>query len=391
MDRKKLSIGITCYPTFGGSGVIATEIGKAMAKRGHRVHFICSAVPGRLTRFEENIYFHEVEVVDYPVFNHTPYSLSLASKQVEVATFERLDILHVHYAVPHATSAYLAKQVLGELAPKVITTLHGTDITLVGNNRSYLPITRFSIFQSDAVTVPSQYLRLATYDKLNLSTNKPIEVIPNFVDIDLFKPLEPGSDTTSLLKPILGACPKSTGMKVLTHTSNFRPVKRVGDVIRIFNLVQQELNAKLVLIGDGPERSNAESLVRELKIEDRVCFLGKLDSFVDVLQRSDLFLLPSETESFGLAALEAMSCGVPVISSNVDGLPEVVVEDVTGHLCELGDVQTMARKAVALLKDQVRHKAFSEASRKRAVTEFEENKLCDQYEEYYYRVVAGRA
>lgn len=385
MTEKPLRIGITCYPTFGGSGVIATEIGMAMARRGHRVHFICYDVPGRLQRFTENIFFHEVEVHDYPLFTYPPYSLSLASKMVEVSTYERLDILHVHYAVPHATSAYLAGEILGDKAPRIITTLHGTDITLVGNERSYLPITRFSIAESDGVTAPSRYLQLATYDKLNLSTDIPIEVIPNFVDTNRFVPAQ--EDQKRMLAPLIGSCPISGNIKILSHVSNFRPVKRVCDVIRVFANIQKQLPAHLMLVGDGPERSRAEALTRELGISEKVCFLGKQENFLQVLQCSDLFLLPSESESFGLAALEAMSCGVPVIASNTQGLPEVVTDGETGYLADVGDVEKMAERGLMLLLDKGAHQRFSNAARQRVLTQFDEDTIVSQYEEYYFRVL----
>ena len=385
--KEKLSIGITCYPTFGGSGVVATEIGKGMAERGHKVHFICSAIPRRLTSFTENIFFHEVEVSDYPLFTYTPYSLSLASKMVEVIQYQKLDLLHAHYAVPHATSAFLAREVSGERAPKVITTLHGTDITLVGNDRSYLPITRFSIYKSDGVTTPSEYLRRATYDKLNLSSQTDIEVIPNFVDTEFFSPADP--DSMAPIKAIIGACPIATGTKILTHVSNFRPVKRLPDVVKIFAAVKEKQRAHLILIGDGPERSATERLVRELGLEESVCFLGKQESFVEILKRSDLFLLPSETESFGLAALEALSCGVPVVASNIHGIPEVVRNGETGVLADVGDVDAMAEGALKLLTDADLWSRYSKAARDAAVHYFNRDKIISQYESYYRRVLKG--
>lgn len=384
MTRKPLRIGITCYPTFGGSGVIATEIGMAMARQGHRVHFVCYDVPRRLDRFQDNVFFHEVEVHDYPLFVYPPYPLSLTSKMVEVATFEKLDLLHVHYAVPHATSAYLAKQVLGASAPKIITTLHGTDITLVGNERSYLPITRFSIVESDGITAPSHYLKHATYDKLNVSTEVPIEVIPNFVDTDRFCPLP--SDAPRTLSHLLGTCLMTD--KVITHVSNFRPVKRIPDVIRIFAKIQAEVPSRLMLIGDGPERSGAERLARELGIHERVCFLGKQENFVPVLQQSDLFLLPSETESFGLAALEAMSCGVPVVASKVHGIPEVVDHGTTGFLADVGDVDEMAKFGIKVLRDEALHRSISTAARQVVLDNFTVDRLTTRYEDYYYRILA---
>ena len=381
---RPLKIGVVCYPTFGGSGVIASEIGMAMARRGHQVHFICLDFPRRLDRFMENIYFHEVVLQEYPLFAYPPYAIGLASKIVEVCTFEKLDILHVHYAVPHATSGYLACQVLGAAAPKLITTLHGTDITLVGNDRSYLPITRFSIEQSDGLTVPSQYLRNATYDKLNVATTKPIEVLPNFVDSKAFSPcsLANGKDM-ALLKGLKCA----SADKLIVHVSNFRPVKRIGDIIRIFAAARAKVPCGLVLIGDGPERSMAEELVRKLELTSSVCFLGKQESFAGVLASSDVFLLPSETESFGLAALEAMSCGVPVVATNIHGLPEVVVDGETGFLAPVGDVETMAARVVQILSDPALRKKMGQAARKRAVDKFDIETTIDSYERYYRQVL----
>lgn len=377
MIQKKLKIGITCYPTFGGSGVIATEIGMAMAQRGHSVHFICASVPMRLNRFMDNIYFHEVETRDYPLFISSQYALSLASKIVEVATYEKLDILHAHYAVPHATSAYLAKQILKDQSLKVITTLHGTDITLVGNDRSFLPITRFSIEQSNGVTAPSRFLKLATYDKLNVSTNFPIEVIPNFVDTDSFSPKCP-SEPCQLPKRF-----KKDSERILIHVSNFRAVKRVLDVVQIFNLVQKDVPAKLVFVGDGPDRSAAEALVHELKIADKVLFLGKLESFVDILRSSDVFILPSESESFGLAALEAMSCGVPVVGSNVAGIPEVVTNNKTGFLHPVADVSAMAQSVIEILTDKKLYNDLSINARNDSINRFSKDNIIDKYESYY--------
>lgn len=385
MTRTPLKIGITCYSTFGGSGVIATEIGMEMARRGHRVHFICLDVPRRLDRFMENVYFHEVVLHDYPLFPYPPYALGLASKMVEVCTYEELDVLHVHYAVPHATSAYLTAKMLAEKAPRVITTLHGTDITLVGYERSYLPITRFSIIESDGVTAPSQYLRLATYDKLNVPSSMPIEVIPNFVDTDRFKP----AARDELAKPQIAVRgkPCKPGEHTLVHVSNFRPVKRIQDVVRIFDIVNKQISSYLIFVGDGPERSPAETLVRDLGLSDRVCFLGKQESFVEVLQRADVFLLPSETESFGLAALEAQSCGVPVVASNVHGIPEVIVNGETGFLSDVGDVAEMAENALRILRDKALYRRMREAARDRAVRLFNRETMGDKYEEYYYKVL----
>lgn len=354
-----------------------------MAKRGHQVHFICYDIPRRLDRFLENVFFHEVEVHDYPLFVFPPYPLSLASKMVEVTTYAKLDTLHVHYAVPHATSAYLAKQILGKDAPKVITTLHGTDITLVGNDRSYLPITRFSINESDHVTVPSKYLRLATYDKLNLSPDTPIEVIANFVDTQKYSPADDRS--YEKLRQLLGGC--SPTEKIITHVSNFRTVKRIRDVVQIFAKVVTHVSCHLFLIGDGPERSGAEALVRELGLEEKVCFLGKQLDFIPMLQHTDVFLLPSESESFGLAALEAMSCGAPVVCTNVQGLPELVTHGVEGFLSDLGDIDAMAASTLRLLQDDDLRMKMSAAARDKAVTTYSEELLMNRYEEMYYRII----
>lgn len=384
MSKTSLRIGITCYPTFGGSGVVATEIGMEMARRGHKVHFICYDVPRRLDRYIENIFFHEVEVHENPLFRYPSYTLALTSKMVEVANYEKLDLFHVHYAIPHATSAYLARQILGQNAPKIITTLHGTDITLVGNERSHLPITRFSIMESDGVTVPSRFLKMATYDKLNVPSDLPISVIPNFVDTNAFSPSVAGKKRQ--IRCFLEGCPKVG--KVLIHVSNFRPVKRISDIISIFALVNKEVPAHLVLVGDGPERSGAEDQVHKLGLESRVSFVGKQESFVELLQGSDVFLLPSEHESFGLAALEAMSCGLPVVGSNAEGIPEVVDRE-TGFLSEVGDVNSMAQNVVRLLSDEALLRRMSANARTRVEQNFSRDMLIEQYERYYYSVLGN--
>lgn len=386
-----LSIGITCFPTYGGSGIIATEIGLAMARRGHRVHFICSDVPKRLERREQNVLFHGVEVSDYPLFRQgAPYGVALASKIVEVAQWdpEGLDVLHVHYAVPHATSAYLAAQVLGERAPKIVTTLHGTDITLVGRDPSFLPITRFSIQQSDAVSVPSEFLRDDTCRLLNVEPPNGIEVIPNFVDEQRFRPApardrEPIDDLFDCKGP--NCWPDET--ITLVHVSNFRPVKRVLDVVEVFARVASEAPARLVLIGDGPDRSTAEQRLRALGLYDRAVCLGKQRSFVDVLQQADVFLLPSQTESFGLAALEAQACGVPVVASQVGGLPEVITHDETGLLCPVGDVGAMAQAVLSLARAPARRLEMGRAARQRVLERFRHGPLIDRYEALYRRVL----
>ncbi|HEX9639154.1 MAG TPA: N-acetyl-alpha-D-glucosaminyl L-malate synthase BshA [Acidobacteriota bacterium] len=373
-----LRIGITCYPTYGGSGVIATELGTELARRGHRVHFISYALPRRLERYTENLFFHEVEINPYPLFEYPPYSLALASKMAEVAIYERLDVLHVHYAVPHATSAYLARAILRERSPWIVTTLHGTDITLVGNERSLLPITRLSIERSDAVTAVSQYLRAATYDKLNVNSDVPIEVIPNFVDTDVFQPTSASSMVCRLLQP---------GEKVLCHVSNFRPVKRILDVMAVFRNVARKLPARLLLVGDGPDRSAADRYAHEHGIADQVNALGKQDSISEILACADLLLLPSNTESFGLAALEAFACGVPVIGTRTGGLPELVEHGKVGYLAEIGDVESMSRFAIGLLEDEERHAAFGAAARALAVERYQTRSVVDAYESHYRAVL----
>jgi N-acetyl-alpha-D-glucosaminyl L-malate synthase BshA len=371
-----MRIGITCYPTYGGSGVVATELGKALAVRGHSIHFISYALPMRLSGFQDNIVYHEVEMSNYPLFDFPLYTLALSSKMVEVARYEKLDLLHCHYAIPHAASAYLAKQILGNHI-KVVTTLHGTDITLVGLEPSFLPVVKFSIEQSDGVTAVSRFLKEKT--QTNYGIEKEIEVIPNFIDTTKYKRL---TSDTFFLKGI------SEGQKVIAHTSNFRPVKRVADVIRIFNEVQKKIPSVLILIGDGPDRSQCEMLCREFGIQEKVRFLGKQVELVPILSTADLFLMPSQSESFGLSALEAMACEVPVISSSVGGLPELQVHGQTGYIAEFGDIDRMARYAIDLLTNPSKHKLFAEAARKRA-KEFESSKIISQYEQYYERVLAG--
>jgi N-acetyl-alpha-D-glucosaminyl L-malate synthase BshA len=368
-----MKIGITCYPTYGGSGVIATELGKELALRGHEVHFISYALPFRLSHYIENIFFHEVEISNYPLFEFPLYSLSLASKMVEVAEFERLDLLHVHYAIPHATSAFLAKEIMRKNRDiKIFTTLHGTDITLVGLEPSFLPLVKFSIEKSDGVTTVSRFLKEKTIT--NYEIDKNIQVIPNFVDTNLFRP-ETSCDFRKTIAP--------KGEKILVHTSNFRPVKRVPDTIRIFEKVQKEIPSKLILVGDGPDRSECERLTRQLDLGDSVKFLGKQEALVEILSSSDLFLIPSQSESFGLAALEAMACGLPVVSSSVGGLPELVKHNETGFIAEIGDVDRMAKYALELLSNDKKYKLFSENSRQRAVSKFDKSIVVPLYEEYY--------
>jgi N-acetyl-alpha-D-glucosaminyl L-malate synthase BshA len=372
-----MKIGITCYPTYGGSGVIATELGKALAKRGHQIHFISYALPFRLAQFVENVVFHEVELSNYPLFEFPLYSLALASKMVEVALYEKLDLLHVHYAIPHASSAYLAKQILKEKRDiKVITTLHGTDITLVGLEPSFLPLVKFSTEQSDGVTAVSRFLKEKTLT--NYSIEKDIEVIPNFVDTEIYRP-QKDCEFREHLAPL--------GEKILVHTSNFRPVKRVPDTIRIFEQVVKEVPSKLVLVGDGPDRSECERLCRELHLCDHIKFLGKQDGLVEILNAADLFLIPSQSESFGLAALEAMACGIPVIASSVGGLPELVRHNETGFIAEIGDINRMAKYCIDLLTNERKRVLFSENSRKRTVELFDKSIVVPMYEDYYNKIL----
>jgi N-acetyl-alpha-D-glucosaminyl L-malate synthase BshA len=372
-----MKIGITCYPTYGGSGVIATELGKALALRGHEVHFISYALPFRLHNFVENVVFHEVEMSSYPLFEFPLYSLALASKMVEVAEYEKLDVFHVHYAIPHASSAYLAKEMLKEkIDIKIITTLHGTDITLVGLEPSFLPLVKFSIENSDGVTAVSRFLKEKTLT--NYDIDKDIQVIPNFIDTKLFKP----DSDCSFRKKI-----SAKGEKILVHTSNFRQVKRVTDAIKIFDIVQKEIPSKLILVGDGPDRSECERLVRQLNLGDKVKFLGKQDGLVEILNASDLFLIPSQSESFGLAALEAMACGIPVVSSSVGGLPELIKHNECGYIAEIGDIERMTKYVIELLTNEKRYSIFSQNARERAVRKFDIDKVVPHYEEYYQKIL----
>lgn len=375
-----MNIGIVLYPTYGGSGVVATELGKCLASRGHNVHFISYARPMRLDEFHENISFHEVTFSAYPLFEYPPYDLALASHMVDIIKYQKLDLLHVHYAIPHATSAYLANQILKETGKgiPVITTLHGTDITIVGSDPSYTPVVTFSINKSDGVTAVSDYLRDETCNRFDIE--KKIEVIPNFIDLVRFRKSEKSHFKKAL-------CPN--GEKVLVHVSNFREVKRVSDTVEIFNKVLQSgIEAHLLLIGDGPDRQKVENKCRELKICGKVRFLGKQEKIEDILSIADLFLIPSGSETFGLAALEAMSCSVPVISSNIGGLPELNIHGETGYLSDLGDIEEMGSFAVSILRDDKLQKKLAINARKRA-EHFELNKIVDQYEEFYKSVMKG--
>ncbi|MBT1709882.1 N-acetyl-alpha-D-glucosaminyl L-malate synthase BshA [Fulvivirgaceae bacterium PWU5] len=375
-----MKIGIVCYPTFGGSGVVATELGKALAQEGHKVHFITYSQPPRLDLFNENLFYHEVDFRSYPLFEFPPYELALASKMVSVVKNEGLDLLHVHYAIPHASAAYMAKQILqsqGIVIP-VVTTLHGTDITLVGKDPSYEPVVTFSINQSDGVTAVSADLKKETYEYFPIVND--IEVIPNFIDLEKFKKQKKDHFKKAI-------CPH--GEMLVVHTSNFRKVKRIPDVIHVFANIRKEIPAKLLMIGDGPERSHAEKMCRELGIYDDVRFLGKLDAVEEVLSVADLFLMPSEKESFGLAALEAMACEVPVISSNTGGLPELNINGQTGFMSPVGDVEDMTQKALLIL-DKNNLPRFKENALKRA-QEFDITRILPLYENYYQRILEKTA
>ena len=381
---QRLNIAITCFPTFGGSGMVATEIGLAMAERGHRVHFISRDLPVRLHPGTPQVLFHEVTESDYPVLQHSStYPIALASKMVEVAGYERLDILHVHYAVPHATSAWMACQVLGERAPRIVTTLHGTDSTLVGVAPSYLPITRHSILNSHAVTAPSAALRRMTWEGFGIPESFPIDVIPNFVDTQRYAPSRDRTALRALFPDLRDDEP------VLVHVSNFRPVKRVGDVVAVFTQVQRERPCRLLMIGDGPERSAAERRLRELGLDGRAAFLGKQEHFVPLLAGSDVFLLPSEQESFGLAALEALSCGIPVVASNVGGVPELVRHGETGLLSPVGDVAGMAAHVLALTDSPAGWRAYSARAREHVLAHFAQGPAIDRYEALYRRLATS--
>lgn len=371
-----MNIGIVCYPTYGGSGVVATELGLGLAKKDHQIHFITYRKPPRLSAFNTNVFFHEVSTMEYPLFEFPPYETALASKIVDVVIYEKIDLLHVHYAIPHAAVAYMAKQILktkGINIP-VITTLHGTDITLTGSDASFKPVVEFSINNSDGVTAVSNQLKEETYD--NFSITNDIEVIYNFIDFDRFQKRNKDHFKKAIAPD---------DEKILVHTSNFRKVKRVEDVIHIFDKVRKEIPCKLMLIGDGPERKPLEDMCRDLGICDDVRFLGKQDAIEELLAVADLFLLPSANESFGLAALEAMACEVPVISSNAGGIPEINIDGVTGYMCEVGDVDGMAQKTIALLKDDDLLARFSRNALEQA-RNFHIDIVLPKYEAYYKKV-----
>jgi len=372
-----MKIGIVCYPTYGGSGVVATELGLALAKRGHYIHFITYKRPARLTTFHENVFYHEVATEDYPLFEYTPYDTALASKLVDVVKFEKLDLLHVHYAIPHAAVAYMAKKILlseGKYIP-VVTTLHGTDITLVGNNSAFAPVVAFSINKSDGVTAVSESLRQQTLDTFDIHTD--IKVINNFIDFDRFRKV----DKDHFKKAIA-----PNGERIVAHVSNFRKVKRVEDVLHVFKRIYDRLPSKLLMIGDGPERQHLEDLCREMKLCHETRFLGKQDAIEELLAVSDLFIMPSASESFGLAALEAMACEVPVISTNVGGLPEVNIHGETGFLSEVGDVEDMAKNAIHILENDKELTRFRKNALEQA-RRFDIDNILPHYENYYEEVL----
>lgn len=373
-----MRIGMVCYPTYGGSGVLATELGQELARRGHSVHFITYAQPMRLDRFQDNIYYHEVETPSYPLLEFNLYTLALAGKILDVAKYEQLDVVHVHYAIPHAISAHLAKEIAAATNPfALVTTLHGTDITLVGMEPTFHPLVKYSLEKSDAVTAVSGFLQEKT--RQGFGADLSIQSIPNFVDTALYTRSAPETLERRL---------RCGDEWILMHVSNFRPVKRVQDCIRILAEVRKKLPARLIFVGDGPERSEAERLTRELGVEEHVTFLGKQSALPEILSVADIFLLPSQQESFGLSALEAMSCSVPVIATNIGGIPEVVKHDETGFIAELGDVQRMAKYCVELLSNPKKLAAFRANARRRAVENFDIATIVPMYEELYESVTA---
>ncbi|NGM81454.1 N-acetyl-alpha-D-glucosaminyl L-malate synthase BshA [Paenibacillus sp. 7124] len=375
MDRL-LKIGITCYPSLGGSGVVATELGKLLAEKGHEVHFITHSIPFRLGTFQKNIFYHEVEVNDYYVFRYPPYDLALATKMAQVAKMEKLDLLHVHYAVPHAVCAFLAKQMVGGDGVKVVTTLHGTDITVLGQDESLRDLIRLGINESDAVTAVSQDLINETRRVLDITSE--IDLTYNFVDKRVYYPRDVSDLRGDFASP---------DEKILMHISNFRPVKRVGDVVDIFDKVAKKIPSRLLLVGEGPELPKIQAKIAEMGLEDKVRFLGKQDEIAQVISLADVLLLPSEKESFGLVALEAMACGVPTIGSQAGGIPELVMHGETGFLAPIGDTAAMAEYAVRLLTDEALARNIRKACLERAREDFCNDAITDQYESIYYRVL----
>jgi N-acetyl-alpha-D-glucosaminyl L-malate synthase BshA len=371
-----MKVGIICYPTHGGSGVVASELAINLARKGHEIHIVSYAPPFRLRSFYPNIFIHEVGIASYPLFKYPPYALGLATKLVELVETYDLELIHAHYAVPHAASAYLAKQILESQRIKIITTLHGTDITLVGADQSFHRVIKFTIEKSDGVTAVSDYLRQRTMQEFDIQ--REIRVIYNFIDPNRPEKSHNQCDRKSYAPH---------GEKILMHASNFRPVKRVGDVVRIFAQVRSQIPAKLILIGDGPERIFIKQLVKELKVDADVHFLGEQDHLEPLFLCADLFLLPSEQESFGLTALEAMNCGVPVIATDIGGLPEVITHGETGYLYPVGEIKEMAEKSIALLSNPKKHALFKQQARRRAIQSFNANQIIPQYEAYYEEIL----
>jgi N-acetyl-alpha-D-glucosaminyl L-malate synthase BshA len=373
-----MRIGITCYPTYGGSGAVAAELGVELAKMGHVVHFISYGLPFRINSFFKNIYFHEVEMLEYPLFKYPPYSLSLSVKMSEVIEAEKLDILHVHYAMPHATSAYLAQKMVGEDKIRFVTTLHGTDITLVGSHSSFYKITKFSIENSNGITCVSNYLKKSTEEIFKIK--KDMRVIYNFINTERYKKEDLDRENMDFLKYI------KKGDKVISHISNFRPVKRIQDIIKAFCRISREVQSKLLLVGEGPESTRCKIMVEKLKLEDKVFFLGRYDNIIPILNASDLYMLPSKSESFGLSALEALSCSVPVIGTNTGGLSEVVIDGRCGYLCDPNDIKSLANRALEILCDENLAKKIGHAARERAKL-FDSSIIVPQYINYYNEVL----
>ena len=372
-----MKIGITCYPTYGGSGVVATELGIELAKRDHEVHFISYEQPFRLDGFHESIFFHEVEMLEYPLFKYPPYSLSLSVKMAQIIESEKLDILHVHYAMPHAASAYLAKKIVGDENIKIITTLHGTDITLVGNHHSFFRITKFSIEQSDGVTCVSEFLKSTTKETFDIKRG--MEVIHNFVDTEVYK-RDGNRKNLDMIEP---------DDKVIIHISNFRPVKRISSIIKVFCNISKKVKSKLLLVGDGPEMCKIRNMVSKLDLDNKVIFTGRQNDIIPLLNISDLYMLPSKSESFGLSALEAMSCGVPVIGTSIGGLKEVVEHGISGYICDPGDIKAMSKAAVAVLANKKNRIKMGLAARARA-KKFDSKNIIGKYVDYYKEVLEGK-
>ncbi len=384
-----LTVGIVCFPSLGGSGIVATELAVGLSQRGHRVHVIASAPPSRTLPTCERLFLHEVSVPSHPALQYAPYAMALASSLVEIATDHGLDIIHVHYAVPHAAAAYLASKVLGPTAPRVVTTLHGTDVTHIGSDPSYRSITRFTVAQSDGVTTPSEFLKSKAYVQLGLPQELAIDVIPNFVDTEHFTPAAPREPAHfDAMFESAGGDPNDRGTPVLFHVSSFRPVKRVIDLVEVLARVRRTTRARLMLVGDGPDRQRLMQRARELEVHRSVCAVGTHAEFVDYLRHADAFLLPSESESFGVAALEAMSCGVPVVAYGVGGLPEVITPDV-GRLVAPFDLDALAAAALEMISNKERRESLGTHARARVLNLFKRDRAIDRYEEHYRRILGA--